>query len=116
MGHVGIATSFYCDKDEPLASVLTRTLLETNQEVPDFLQSYIPEGDARTNLKFEADSDFDEGEAACGQDDAWGTSTEDNKPAWGHEAKVDHGGWDATATTSGPPFGKPEPEPESSGW
>ncbi|KAF1854885.1 hypothetical protein Lal_00008680 [Lupinus albus] len=47
------------ERDEPMASVLTRTLLETNQEIPDFLQQYVPEGEARNNLKFEADSDFD---------------------------------------------------------
>ncbi|KAF7554003.1 hypothetical protein G7Z17_g3255 [Cylindrodendrum hubeiense] len=59
IGHRGIATSFFSERDEPLASVLTRTLLETNQDIPEFLQSYVPEGEARENLKFEADSDFD---------------------------------------------------------
>ena len=46
--------------------------------MPDFLQQFIPEGDARNNLKFEADSDWDENEAGVGGDgapgDAWGAS------------------------------------------
>jgi ATP-dependent RNA helicase DDX3X len=71
IGHRGLATSFYTDRDEPIASVLTRTLLETNQEIPDFLEPYVPEGDARVNLKFEADSDFEE-DAADGAEDATG--------------------------------------------
>ncbi|KAK4145337.1 P-loop containing nucleoside triphosphate hydrolase protein [Dichotomopilus funicola] len=60
IGHRGLATSFYSDRDEPLASVLTRTLMETNQEIPDFLEKYVPEGATKENLKFEADSDFEE--------------------------------------------------------
>lgn len=72
-----------------MASVLTRTLLETNQEVPEFLQIYIPEGEARTNLKFEADSDFDPNDVAGAGDAggaAWGTGDGDGgngDGAWG---------------------------------
>jgi ATP-dependent RNA helicase DDX3X len=51
-----VATSFYTDRDEGIASVLTRTLLETKQEVPDFLQEHIPEGEC---IKFETESDYD---------------------------------------------------------
>jgi ATP-dependent RNA helicase DDX3X len=74
IGHRGLASSIYTDSDEPIASVLTRTLLETKQEVPDFLGDHIPEGEARENLKFEADSDFDPQDVA-GADDAggWGS-------------------------------------------
>lgn len=96
-----------------MASVLTRTLLETKQEVPDFLQSYIPEGATADNLKFEADSDFEEDEPADingGDDtaggDAGGTENAEN-------GKNGDGG-DAW----GPETSKPtEPEEEvSSGW
>jgi ATP-dependent RNA helicase DDX3X len=51
-----VATSFYTDRDEGIASVLTRTLLETKQEVPEFLQEHIPEGEC---IKFETESDYD---------------------------------------------------------
>ncbi|KAK4453568.1 putative ATP-dependent RNA helicase [Podospora aff. communis PSN243] len=68
IGHRGLASSFYTERDEPIASVLTRTLMETNQDIPDFLESYQPEGEARNKLKFEADSDFED-EADDAQDD-----------------------------------------------
>lgn len=54
-----------------MASVLTRTLLETGQEIPEFLQIHVPE--EGKDLKFEADSDFDPEEAQeAGGGDEWG--------------------------------------------
>lgn len=55
-----------------MASVLTRTLLETGQEIPDFLQIHVPEDG--NDLKFEADSDFDpeEGQGPSVGDE-WGS-------------------------------------------
>ncbi|KAK4124996.1 DEAD-domain-containing protein [Parathielavia appendiculata] len=84
IGHRGLASSFYSDRDEPIASVLTRTLLETNQEIPDFLQQYVPEGATPSNLKFEADSDFEE--------EATGTGA--GGGGWG-AGDADAGGWDS---------------------
>ncbi|KAF5670610.1 ATP-dependent RNA helicase [Fusarium heterosporum] len=90
IGHRGVATSFFSERDEPMASVLTRTLLETDQEIPDFLQSYVPDGEAREKLKFEADSDFDPNDyAGAGDaDGAWGGGDAGNDvgasgDAWG---------------------------------
>lgn len=112
IGHRGLASSFYSDRDEPIASVLTRTLIETNQEVPDFLQSYIPEGATATNLKFEADSDFEDNvDIGAGADTGgggWGADGADCADAgnagdagndagaggWGGE-NGGGGGWDA---------------------
>jgi ATP-dependent RNA helicase DDX3X len=82
---MGLATSFYNDRDADLAENLTKTLLETHQTIPDFLEQYIPEGftaDGQgdiNNLKFEADSDYgdddDNGGALIeGGNDAWGAS------------------------------------------
>ncbi|KAF4994420.1 hypothetical protein FGRMN_5839 [Fusarium graminum] len=116
IGHRGVATSFFSERDEPMASVLTRTLLETDQEIPDFLQSYVPEGEAREKLKFEADSDFDPndyggaGDAGGGwggddagndvgaSGDAWGGGGEDGdkaggSDAWGAGVGGQAGGW-----------------------
>ncbi len=60
---------------------MTRILLETKQPIPDFLEHYIPEGEARENLKFEADSDFEELQAGDqGGEDSWGAG---NGDAWG---------------------------------
>ncbi len=72
IGNVGLATSFYNDRDSDLAEVLTKTLLETHQTIPDFLESYIPEGftaDGKGDinlLKFELDDDA--GDAEGGED------------------------------------------------
>ncbi|KAK0615763.1 P-loop containing nucleoside triphosphate hydrolase protein [Bombardia bombarda] len=82
IGHRGLATSFYNERDEPIASVLTRTLLETDQEIPDFLEQYVPEGAAREHLKFEADSDFDDAETTVDGSDAGNND--------GGEATTDH--------------------------
>ncbi|KAK3393101.1 P-loop containing nucleoside triphosphate hydrolase protein [Podospora didyma] len=115
IGHRGLATSFYTERDEPIASVLTRTLLETKQDVPDFLQQYIPEGDARINLKFEADSDFDENDVAGagdagGGDDPWGTAANGNGDAAASEDP-----WGQAASNEKP--AAPEAaEDEPSGW
>ncbi|EAA35674.1 DEAD-domain-containing protein [Neurospora crassa] len=86
IGHRGLATSFYTERDEDLASVLTRTLLETGQEVPDFLQQYIPED--TQNLHFEADSDFEE-DVGGGGDDADG---DDAGGGWGGGGGADDAG------------------------
>ncbi|OBT86812.1 hypothetical protein VE02_03918 [Pseudogymnoascus sp. 03VT05] len=57
IGNRGLATSFYCDRNEDLALDLVKTLSETNQPIPDFLQAFVPEGGA-AELEFEVDSDF----------------------------------------------------------
>ncbi|CAN8100648.1 unnamed protein product [Discula destructiva] len=88
IGHRGLATSFFNERDEDLASVLVRTLLETGQEIPDFLAHHIPEGEDLKVLKFESENELggafgDEAEggawAATGGEDAgtggWGAPT-----------------------------------------
>lgn len=79
MGHRGLATSLYTDDDEPIASVLTRTLMETGQEIPEFLQEYVPEGMSGNNVKFEDDSDFDENDntEVGANSTTWGTNGEE---------------------------------------
>ncbi|ROW16435.1 hypothetical protein VPNG_02845 [Cytospora leucostoma] len=85
IGHRGVATSFYTERDEPIASVLVRTMLETKQEIPEFLKQYEPEGEDRENLKFESE---DQIESAFGMGDdsggAWGAGGgEPSGDAWG---------------------------------
>jgi ATP-dependent RNA helicase DDX3X len=89
IGFKGIASSFYNEKDEGLASVLTRTLLETKQEIPDFLEQYRPEGDAATKLVFEEDSDFEDAAGEEEGGDAWGADGDDDAEDGGG------GGWGA---------------------
>ena len=64
IGHRGVATSMYTDRDESIASDLTRILMETKQEIPEFLAMYRPE-DAE-NLDFDDDSDEDDTNAEDG--------------------------------------------------
>ncbi|KAI0835419.1 P-loop containing nucleoside triphosphate hydrolase protein [Hypoxylon sp. FL0890] len=60
IGHTGSATSFYTERDEPLAEDLTKTLMETKQVIPDFLEPYIPQGVDPSTFVFEEDNSEDE--------------------------------------------------------
>ena len=72
IGNVGLATSFFNEKNEDIAEALVRIMLEAQQEIPDFLDQYKPED--TTDLKFDDDSDQEgeNGEAGAGGGDAWG--------------------------------------------
>jgi ATP-dependent RNA helicase DDX3X len=72
IGNEGLASSFYNNKDEPIAEALVKILLESGQEIPDFLADRKPaEGEL---LVFDDDSgaDDDEEEGTGKGDDAWG--------------------------------------------
>lgn len=45
-----------------MGSVLARTLLEADQKIPEFLMHHITEGMTKDTVKFETESDFDEGD------------------------------------------------------
>ncbi|KAL8387302.1 hypothetical protein RB595_010008 [Gaeumannomyces hyphopodioides] len=115
IGHKGMATSFFTDHDEPLGSVLVRTMLETQQEIPEFLSHHIPEGEARENLKFEADSDFEDENDNNGGDagGGWGATNDDNAD----NANSD-GGWGAPAEekSADAPQGANEETQQQGGW
>jgi len=78
---VGLATSFYNDKDEPLAEDLVKVLLESNQEVPDFLADKKPE--EGEELKFDDDSEEDEDDGVGVADGAAGAGGAGGGDAWG---------------------------------
>ncbi|KAI9883393.1 MAG: hypothetical protein M1823_004844 [Watsoniomyces obsoletus] len=63
IGHLGVASSFYNDRNEDLASSLVKILLESKQEIPDFLDHYVPEGarEGKTQIDFEDESDVEDG-------------------------------------------------------
>lgn len=48
IGNKGQATSFFNDRDIPIAEALTKVLKECKQEIPDFLTQYAPTDDAIT--------------------------------------------------------------------
>ena len=88
IGNTGIATSFYNDKNEDIVEKLTKLLLETQQEIPEFLEGYKPaEGE---DLKFEDDTDEEDEEGEEGEaGDTWGGGTETN----GDTAGTEDAGW-----------------------
>lgn len=110
IGNKGTAISFYTERDEPLAELLTFTLLEMKQDIPDFLQQYVPEGGNVENLKFDYDSDEIEDEpvggSGGGDDGAWGAS--DDAPganAWGGGGESNTTGGDNAWGSGGDSFG-----------
>ncbi|KAI1259857.1 P-loop containing nucleoside triphosphate hydrolase protein [Xylariaceae sp. FL1019] len=100
IGHQGTATSFYNDRDEPIAELLTMTLMETGQDIPDFLSQYKPEETDVSKLKFEYGSDeeepFEDGDgAAGGWDNDANASTGGDGDGWGNDgdAAPAENGW-----------------------
>jgi ATP-dependent RNA helicase DDX3X len=98
IGNVGMATSFYNDKNEDIAEALTKLLLETQQEVPDFLDGYKPEN--VEDLQFDDDTD-NEGEDTEAGGDAWGIPASkangglkgEAVGGWGTDAAAADDGW-----------------------
>ena len=62
IGHQGIATSFWNERNEEMGPSLVNLLLETNQNIPDFLEHLKPEGG---KAEFDDNSD-DEGDYTTG--------------------------------------------------
>jgi ATP-dependent RNA helicase DDX3X len=105
IGNLGLATSFYNERNEDIAPELTKILLETKQDIPDFLEQYLPEGGKDAILKFDADSDdegdveADSGEAAGGNSGGYGWAAP-TKTAPVTETAVGGGGWGAAASSA----------------
>ena len=104
IGNVGLATSFYNERNEDIAEDLVRLLLETKQEIPDFLESYKPED--TENLEFNDDTD-DEDETTA---EAGATASGEG---WGAAAAA----IPATGDVWGTPAAAPTAEAEADeGW
>ena len=95
IGNVGMATSFYNDRNEDIGEALVKLLLETNQEVPEFLGSYKP--DNVEELEFNDDTDEEDESGAAGGD-AWGAPT---PQANGHADGAAASGWGGDDATAG---------------
>lgn len=93
-----------------MAPVLVRTLLETKQQVPEFLQEFMPEGEELENLQFPSELDDDMGGLDAG---AWGdaggggeasAAGADTGNAWGGGAEAStaaSGGWETGGASTG---------------
>ncbi|KAI1813165.1 P-loop containing nucleoside triphosphate hydrolase protein [Poronia punctata] len=109
IGHSGAAYSFYTERDEPIAKLLTMTLMETGQMVPEFLEPYKPQ---EKELKFEYDTDEEEPEAG---DDGWGNGAGDG--GWGASNGGDGGdGWGAPTGGDATAEGAKGGNDDQGGW
>ncbi|KAJ5613671.1 DEAD/DEAH box RNA helicase [Penicillium herquei] len=57
IGNEGVATSFYNERDQDIATDLVKILIECNQAIPDFLEEFRPE---ENEITFDDDTDRDE--------------------------------------------------------
>ena len=94
IGNVGMATSFYNDRNEDIGDALVKLLLETRQEIPEFLDGFKP--DNVEELEFDDDTD-EEGEGGAAGGDAWGAPAAQANGNSNGEAVSGWGGDDATA-------------------
>lgn len=73
IGHKGLATSFYNDRNEDIAQALVNVMKENSNPVPDFLAFFKTEDE----IDFEDDTDSEgdgEGNAAGGDDEDTGAT------------------------------------------
>ena len=103
IGHQGLATSFYNERDEGMAQDLVKVLIECECEVPDFLAHLKPE-DGKVEWDDDTDDENDEGNAdGFNQQpdgaDASGVATES---AWGSAAQGDGDSGVAVESAWGP--------------
>ena len=95
IGNHGLATTFYNDNDVGIAPDLVKILLECDQEIPSFLEEFMPD-DTDTPLFDDEGSDGDSDE---GDGDAV-VATEDSG-AWSGEGAVIATAGDDNADTGG---------------
>ncbi|TGZ78023.1 ATP-dependent RNA helicase DED1 [Ascodesmis nigricans] len=90
IGNHGLATTFYNEGNSEIAEDLVKILIESNQDVPDFLEQYRPEGE----LKFEeSESEGEDNDNPVqgdgGNADDWVAPAQENGSggdSWGVEA------------------------------
>lgn len=69
IGNIGLSTSFWNERNDDIAAGLVKILLETKQDIPEFLEPYKP--DDLTNIDFEDDSDVEDEEDEHKDDEVW---------------------------------------------
>ncbi|KZF20464.1 DEAD/DEAH box RNA helicase [Xylona heveae TC161] len=116
IGNRGLATSFFNDRNEDIADVLVKVLLEAKQEIPDFLQGKVPEGGAEA-ITFDDDTDNEgDDQTATG----WGETASAQKTETAPAAA--DSGWEnpeptKTDAKANDGWGKPEPaKADASEW
>ncbi|KAJ5726281.1 Helicase C-terminal [Penicillium malachiteum] len=75
IGNEGVATSFYNENDQDIATDLVKILIECNQTIPDFLEEFRPD---ENDITFDDDTDKDEPNSDSESDDAEKDHEEDS--------------------------------------
>ena len=92
IGNIGLATSFFTDRNEDLGEALTKVLIESGQPVPDFLEQHKPD-DEEAPLQFDDESeDEDEANGSDGGA-AWGGNDDDTKSDGTENPGGDNDAW-----------------------
>jgi len=108
IGNDGLATSFFNERNDDIAEDLVKVLVESKQEVPEFLEQYKP-ADAEA-IDFDDDSEGED-ESGANADDPWGAAPEGD--AWGASDTPADDAWGAPAAKEAEPaadaWGAPEP-------
>ncbi|KAK4543379.1 hypothetical protein LTR36_005522 [Oleoguttula mirabilis] len=118
IGHQGLATSFFNDRNEDIQQELVNVLIECECEVPDFLEHLKPEEGSKIEFDDDTDEEVEEedGAAADGDGDAGGIAVAAG--AWGAapaDEGADAGGFAADAGAGG--FAADEAAPvAAAGW
>lgn len=88
IGNAGLATSFFNDRNEDIADDLVKVLIETKQQVPDFLENRIPASDA---IHWDDDSGDENNSAdkAVGADESAWVGATDSGSTWGASVNAD---------------------------
>lgn len=126
-----MASSIFTDRDEDMAQALVEKLKETNQEVPEFLESYAGNGFNDSDCNYQM-TGAGPGEDQAGADpwgavenstpaaDTWGASATPPPDAWGAPAPapapVPSDPWGASASASAPRQADTWGAPAQAGW
>ncbi|GAB7359756.1 hypothetical protein MBLNU230_g6928t1 [Neophaeotheca triangularis] len=105
IGHKGLATSFYNDKNDDISQALVNVLIESKNEVPEFLNHLAPAEAEKPD--FEDDTDSEEEQEAGGD-----AVDEENAFASGFAADTG----DEEVAAAAPGWGAPAPEPTAAAW
>lgn len=84
IGHQGLATSFYNERDEEIGQPLVNLLMETDQEIPDFLSQFKPEEGVK--VEFHDDTDDEDEDTSGGAAFGFGSTTDNGAAAFGADS------------------------------
>lgn len=116
IGHQGLATSFFNDRNEEMGEPLVHLLLETEQEIPDFLATHKPE-DGKADFHDDTDDEDDYTANGAG---GFGTADDVDTGGFGGFGGDTAAAGDSTGlggeTTPAPAWGTSTEAPTAAAW